>query len=59
MRRAEKAELAVCVINGGNMKESNYEITKKKTALRFLQYDQDVMIRKYQLEHDKIGRAHV
>ena len=35
------------------MKESNYEITKKKTARQFLQYDQETMIRKYHLEHDE------
>ena len=35
------------------MKESNYEITKKKTAQQFLQYDQKTMIEKYHLEHDE------
>lgn len=53
MRKVEKAEPAVCAINGGNMKESNYEITKKKTAQQFLQYDQKTMIEKYHLDHDE------
>ena len=34
------------------MKESNYEITKKRTAELFLKYDQESMIQKYNLKHD-------
>jgi hypothetical protein len=35
------------------MEMSNYEITKKKMADRFLLYDQEKMIRKYGLAHDE------
>jgi hypothetical protein len=34
------------------MKESNYEITKRETARRFLEYDQEKMIEKYHLDYD-------
>ena len=34
------------------MKESNYEITKKRTAELFLKYAQEPMIQKYDLKHD-------
>jgi hypothetical protein len=35
------------------MKESNYEITKKKMAQQFLKYDQNEMIAKYHLASDE------
>lgn len=34
------------------MAQSNYEITKKKAQGEFLEYDQEHIIRKFQLEHD-------
>ena len=33
---------------------SNYELTKRRMAQKFLEYDQEEMIRRFQ-----IGRAHV
>ncbi|MCD8242125.1 MAG: DUF3786 domain-containing protein, partial [Lachnospiraceae bacterium] len=35
------------------MATSNYEITRDRTELRFLEYDQQKMIDKFQLEHDE------
>ncbi|MCD8197677.1 MAG: DUF3786 domain-containing protein [Lachnospiraceae bacterium] len=36
------------------MKTSNYDITRDRTELRFLEYDQQKMIDRFQLEHDEL-----